>query len=312
MIFGRKRKAERDAEAKAASAAEEATIESAEADEVTDAAEAEAKPKRAVRDEVDVDTADAETEAAAEDDADADADADHAETEAAAEGDAVEAGEDADEEEPLPEELREGDEGDDEEEEEDEEPEDVDWRADGPFDHDEVDLDADEVERLDLGSMILTPWEGMGLQLQVNDGTQQVVAALAFWEESGLELALLAAPTSGGLAAELREDLTEEAEQAGGSSSEAEGPFGPELRRVLPMEGPSGEQLFQVSRTWFAEGPRWLLRGTLLGEAGLTEDDEGASAPFVEFFRNVVVRRGDSPMVPGEVIPMTMPTVPQG
>jgi len=202
-------------------------------------------------------------------------------------------------------------ESDDEDEQDAEDAEEIDWRADGPFDYDEVDLGADEVQRLDLGSLILTPWEGMGLQLQVNEGTQQVVAALAFWEQSGLELALLAAPTSGGLADELREDLTEEAEQAGGSSSTADGPFGPELRRVLPAEGPSGEQLFQVSRTWFAEGPRWLLRGTLLGEAGLTEDDEGAAAPFVEFFRNVVVRRGEAPMVPGEVIVMTMPTVPQ-
>ena len=192
------------------------------------------------------------------------------------------------------------------------EPDDVDWRQDGPFDFDEVDLAADEVSRLDLGSLILTPWEGMGLQLQVNEGSQQVVAALAFWEQSGLELALLAAPTSGGLAEELREDLTEEAEQAGGSATTATGPFGPELRRVLPAEGPGGEQMFQVSRTWFAEGPRWLLRGTLLGEAGLTEDEEGAAAPFVEFFRNAVVRRGEGPMVPGEVIAMTMPTVPQG
>jgi len=192
------------------------------------------------------------------------------------------------------------------------EPQEVDWRQDGPFDFEEVDLTADEVSRLDLGSLILTPWEGMGLQLQVSEGTQQVVAALAFWEQSGLELALLAAPTSGGLAEELREDLTEEAEQAGGSATTASGPFGPELRRVLPAEGPAGEQMFQVSRTWFAEGPRWLLRGTLLGEAGLTEDEEGAAAPFVEFFRNVVVRRGGGPMVPGEVIPMTMPSVPQG
>ncbi|MFT3969972.1 MAG: DUF3710 domain-containing protein [Micropruina sp.] len=194
----------------------------------------------------------------------------------------------------------------------DDEDDDVDWRADGPFDHDEVDLAADEVQRLDLGALILTPWEGMGLQLQVNEADQQVVAALAFWEQSGLELALLAAPTSGGLADELLEDLTEEAQQAGGSATTVAGPFGPELRRVLPAEGPAGEQLFQVSRTWFAEGPRWLLRGTLLGEAGLTEDDEAASAPFVEFFRNVVVRRGDGPMVPGEVIAMTMPSVPQG
>lgn len=226
--------------------------------------------------------------------------------------DAVEADEaelDADE---LPAELSEDEPAEDEADADDADAEDVDWRADGPFDHDEVDLSADEVQRLDLGALILTPWEGMGLQLQVNEATQQVVAALAFWEQSGLELALLAAPTNGGLSDELLEDLTEEALQAGGSATTEVGPFGPELRRVLPAEGPSGEQLFQASRTWFAEGPRWLLRGTLLGEAGLTEDDEGAAAPFIEFFRNVVVRRGDGPMVPGEVIAMTMPTVPQG
>lgn len=237
-------------------------------------------------------------------------DADDADPDDADPDEADEAALDASEGE-LPAELREADEADAEDDEELDEDDDVDPRADGPFDFDEVDLSADEVERLDLGALVLTPWEGMGLQLQVNETSQQVIAALAFWEQSGLELALLAAPTNGGLADELREDLTEEAEQAGGSSSTAKGPFGPELRRVLPVEGPSGEQMFQVSRTWFAEGPRWLLRGTLLGEAGLTEDDEGAAAPFVEFFRNVVVRRGEAPMVPGEVIAMTMPTVPQ-
>ena len=253
---------------------------------------------------------------AAEDDAAAVADAEAGDDDGDAEAsDLDEADADDDEEGDLPPELADEDvddeDVDDEDDEDEDEADDVDWREDGPFDHDEVDLGADEVQRLDLGSLILTPWEGMGLQLQVNEGSQQVVAALAFWEQSGLELALLAAPTSGGLADELREDLTEEAEQAGGSASTVVGPFGPELRRVLPAEGPSGEQLFQVSRTWFAEGPRWLLRGTLLGEAGLTEDDEGAAAPFVEFFRNVVVRRGDGPMVPGEIIAMTMPTVPQ-
>ncbi len=30
-------------------------------------------------------------------------------------------------------------------------------------------------------------------------------------------------------------------------------------------------------------------------------------APFVELFRNLVVRRGDKPMVPGELIPMKLP-----
>ena len=36
-------------------------------------------------------------------------------------------------------------------------------------------------------------------------------------------------------------------------------------------------------------------------------DEESAALPFVEFFRNVVVRRGDGPLAPGELIPLTMP-----
>lgn len=180
-------------------------------------------------------------------------------------------------------------------------------RADGPFDSDEVELGADGVTRIDLGALVVTPWEGLGLQLQVNEATRAVQAVTAVWKNSGLEVALFAAPASGGLADELREDVVEEAEQAGGTATVAQGPFGTEVRRVLPQEGPGGEQLFHVSRIWFAEGPRWLLRGTLLGEAAIGDADAPLVAPFVEFFRNLVVRRGSRPMVPGELVTMTLP-----
>jgi hypothetical protein len=192
-----------------------------------------------------------------------------------------------------------------------EEAEQVDWRADGPFDSEEVDLSGDHVTRIDLGSLVITPWEGLGLQLQVNEATRDVQAVTAVWKNSGLEVALFAAPASGGMADELREDVVEEAEQGGGSATLADGPFGAEVRRVLPQEGPGGEQLFHVSRIWFAEGPRWLLRGTLLGEAAIGEADAPLVAPFVEFFRNLVVRRGAKPMVPGELVPMTLPEAAQ-
>jgi hypothetical protein len=198
----------------------------------------------------------------------------------------------------------------DAEEEDEDEDDGVDWRADGPFDSEEVELGGDEVTRIDLGSLVITPWDGLGLQLQVNEASQAVQAVTAVWKNSGLEVALFAAPASGGLAEELREDVVEEAEQGGGSATLAEGPFGAEVRRVLPQEGPGGEQLFHVSRIWFAEGPRWLLRGTLLGEAAIGDADAPLVAPFAEFFRNLVVRRGSKPMVPGELIPMKLPEGP--
>ena len=185
-------------------------------------------------------------------------------------------------------------------------------RADGPFDIDEVDLGQDEVNRIDLGALIITPWPGLNLQLQVNEATRQVRAITGVWRTSGLEVALFAAPASGGLADDLREELVDEAGQAGGTAELVAGPFGTEVRRVMPQTGPAGEQLFHVSRIWFAEGPRWLLRGTLLGEAALAEAAEAKAGPFVEFFRNLVVRRGDRPMVPGELITMDLPTQDAG
>ena len=188
------------------------------------------------------------------------------------------------------------------------EDEDDDPRADGPFDIEEVDLGQDDITRIDLGSLILTPWQRLNLQLQVHEATQQVRAVTGIWRNSGLEISLFAAPASGGLADDLREELVEEAQQAGGTAELARGPFGTEVRRVMPQTGPQGQQLFHVSRIWFAEGPRWLLRGTLLGEAALAEGGEAKAGPFVEFFRNLVVRRGDKPMVPGELITMELPT----
>ncbi len=186
-----------------------------------------------------------------------------------------------------------------------------DEREDGPFDIDEVELGGDEVQRIDLGTLILTPWPGLNLQLQVQEATKQVRAVTGVWRKSGIEVALFAAPASGGLAAEQQEELTEQAQAAGGSAEVGAGPFGPELRRILPQTGPNGEQLFHVSRVWFAEGPRWLLRGTLLGEAALPDGDAKAR-PFVEFFRNLIVRRGTKPMVPGELLTMDLPKQNQG
>lgn len=132
-------------------------------------------------------------------------------------------------------------------------------------------------------------------------------ALLATFEESGLELALFAAPRSGSLADELREEIIEEATQGGGHAQEAEGPFGPEVRRVMPIDGPEGEQLFHVSRVWLVDGPRWLLRGTLMGQAAMVEGEEPPADVFVEFFRNVVVNRDDAPRVPGELIQLALP-----
>jgi hypothetical protein len=185
-----------------------------------------------------------------------------------------------------------------------------DWRADGPFDIEEVDLEADTEDdppRIDLGSIVLTAVPGAELRLQVAEETQQIVSAMLVTGDSALEIGAYAAPRSGGLWSELRDEMIESATEAGGSAALIEGPFGVELRRLLPVSTPDGEQGYQPSRMWVVEGPRWLLRGILYGQAAL---EDGLASPVAELltaFRHVVVRRGDEPMAPGELLPLRMP-----
>ena len=185
-----------------------------------------------------------------------------------------------------------------------------DWRAEGPYDIDEVDLEADTEDdppRIDLGSMVLTGFPGAELRLQVAEETQQIVSAMLVNGDSALELGAYAAPRSGGLWAELRDEIIESATEAGGSAALVEGPFGVELRRLLPVSTPDGEQGYQPSRMWVVEGPRWLLRGIVYGQAALEDGLESPVAELVAAFRHVVVRRGDEAMAPGDLLPLNLP-----
>ncbi len=185
------------------------------------------------------------------------------------------------------------------------------WRSEGPWDVTEIDLDVEPAEgqpRIDLGSMLVTGFPGAELRLQVSEESQQVVSVMLIRGDSAIELGAYAAPRTGGFWPELREELVESATEAGGSAAIVEGPFGVELRRLLPVTTPDGEQGYQPSRMWVVEGPRWLLRGILYGQAALEDGVDGPVEPFITAFRQVVVRRNDQAMAPGDLLPLDLPT----
>jgi hypothetical protein len=203
----------------------------------------------------------------------------------------------------------------------------LDWRTDGPWDVSEVeDPDsADPAQRIDLGSLILPAVPGSELRLQVAEETKEIVSAMLVVEtkipapggqpgatqtvSSALELGAYAAPRSGGLWAELRDEISEAATAQGGSASLRKGPFGVELYRFIPVTTPEGEQGYQPSRMWVAEGPRWLLRGIVYGQAAVEDDEESpVVADVLAAFRMVIVRRGEEAMAPGDLLPLTMPS----
>ena len=64
-------------------------------------------------------------------------------------------------------------------------------RTRGPFDSSEV---HDEVERVDLGALRITPVEGMQLRLELDQEQQTVQSAHALIGESSVQLQVFAAP----------------------------------------------------------------------------------------------------------------------
>ena len=184
-------------------------------------------------------------------------------------------------------------------------------RDEGPFDIEEVDLDQDDVQRIDLGALVVTPFEGMQLQLQVDEAKQQVQSFLVGDGASAMEVALFAGPRRTAMLAESRDEIAAASGKEGGEGTLLEGPFGVELRRRQPVTDPQGRQGIHVSRTWLVGGPGWVLRGIVFGRAALEPEDEDAVIALLECFGNLVVRRGTAPAVPGGLIPLSVPNLEQ-
>ena len=178
-----------------------------------------------------------------------------------------------------------------------------DWRSDGPFDIEEVDLSADDVTRIDLGAMILTPEKGMTITLVATPDKQILHAVVNNGPKSAVQLTVFAAPSAGNYCTTLREDIIAGTQNAK-IIEKAKGPFGTELRRVIVTTDDKGREGFTPMRDWLIEGPRWVLDARLMGQAALEEHGPDAII-FEEFIRNIIVRRGDVAMVPGSVVPLT-------
>ncbi|MDR0284451.1 MAG: DUF3710 domain-containing protein [Propionibacteriaceae bacterium] len=174
-----------------------------------------------------------------------------------------------------------------------------DWREDGPFDADEVDLTADDAERVDLGAMIITPEKGMSIKLLASAETNQILHLVVESGTSALQITVYAAPATGNYCPEIRARLSEATPNAK-ITEFAEGPFGTELRRVLTVTDDRGREGLAPMRDWVIGGPRWVLDVRLMGQAAVGT----TSNELEEFVHNLVIRRGDVAMVPGDILPL--------
>jgi hypothetical protein len=175
----------------------------------------------------------------------------------------------------------------------------------GPFDESE----ANPVRPyIDLGGIKILPREGLNLRLEVEEQTKRIVAVGLDYADSTVQVQPFAAPRSGGLWHETRDQIREQVRQQGGRVEEREGPLGPELLAEVPVVGNAdGQAGRRLARFVGIDGPRWFLRGVIGGAA--TSDVE-AAAKVEDLFRSIVVVRGGTPMPPRDLIPLRMPTTP--
>lgn len=177
-------------------------------------------------------------------------------------------------------------------------------RAGGPWDVSEVDLNEEDPTRVDLGGLIIKGRSGLELRLQVDEASQRVAAVLLVAPDGAVELRPFAAPRNGGIWDDVRKQIAAETARRGGTATEQEGEFGTELRVLMPVQTPDGKPATQPSRVLGIQGPRWLLRATLLGRPAMEPNRDHVLETAL---RDVVVVRGGSPMSPGEALPLVMP-----
>lgn len=176
---------------------------------------------------------------------------------------------------------------------------------DGPYDISEVELDENDTTRVDLGALIVTGRPGVELRLQVEESTQQVAAALLVTDTGAVELRAFASPRGEGIWPDVRRSISAEAARQGGTATEVEGPWGPELHLVVTGLDETGKSVTQPSRIVGITGPRWLLRATFFGLPATQPDEEHV---LLEAVREVVVNRGSGAMAPGDFLPLTLPS----
>ena len=172
----------------------------------------------------------------------------------------------------------------------------------GPYDAD--DLPPGDADRVDLGSLLITPEEGRELRLQVDEMSGAVQSVMLAMPDAAVELRAFAAPRNGDLWSEARSQIASEIASHGGTATEREGRWGPELLCKVQVRTPDGKTGTQESRMIGVNGPRWMLRATLLGKPATDVD---GSAEWEDVISRVAVQRGSGAMAPGEALPVKMP-----
>lgn len=172
----------------------------------------------------------------------------------------------------------------------------------GPFDLSEV---SSVSQYVDFGSLRIPASENLQFRLEVEEATKRIVAITIDSGESSLQLQAFAAPKHEGLWHEIRSQIGQALLQQGAEVKEGIGTLGHEIASRQPISDDSGQIVgHKLARFVGVDGPRWFLRGVISGAA---LNDPIAAGEIESLFRHVVVNRGETPLPPRDLLPLTVP-----
>lgn len=168
----------------------------------------------------------------------------------------------------------------------------------GPWDNADLNAPSDLV---DFGSIAFVPNQAVGVRADVEEGTQRIVAISFDYKESILQVQAFASAKGEKLWEEVVKDISASLTSQNIKVEQSTGPHGLEITSELPTANGSSQKV----RLFGFDGDRWLLRGTISGTA---IDDLEQRTELEDIFRGIVVRRGETPLPPREILPLSLPT----
>jgi len=176
----------------------------------------------------------------------------------------------------------------------------IDREANGPFDISEIGL---LTPYLDFDSIRIAPKPGLIVRADVDEVNKRVVAITLEEDGHKLQLQAFAASKIDGMWEATLNAIEQAVADQGGSTERVDGALGPELKAGVTVVE-DGQRLLRESRFIGVDGPRWFLRGVMTGP-DLAHPPRYQS--LIELFRSVGVSRGETPLPPGDLLPLSIP-----
>ncbi|MGO3796312.1 MAG: DUF3710 domain-containing protein [Pauljensenia sp.] len=175
------------------------------------------------------------------------------------------------------------------------------WSTPGPRTPDEVDTTSGYV---DMGSLLIPAIPGMQLRTQVAPDGKTVLRALVVLGSSGIQISVAAAPRSGGVWDEVRDQIRTGMESDGATVVPSTTRYGEELLADMLVTLPDGSRATSRMRVIGREGPRWFVRIDVLGPAAQTLE---AGAEIEKAIDRLVIVRDDLPRARLDLLPLHVP-----